>query len=144
MSGQCEYGKTCNNHMFFIGITGLWWTVSYMSIKPILNSIELSVSKFEVTFAFGIYIAMYRIIGAISSPKITGILIDMACLLFSNNTCRFYNTAKYGLYMMYLILASKVAAVVLGGFAIWFSIKLKTRPGEESIKTGPAEEEEKN
>jgi hypothetical protein len=71
-SGICKFGKACIQHYFFIGTLAIMWTISNTNAKPLLNAIELSVEKANLTLAFGIYAACYRMIGSIPSPKIVG------------------------------------------------------------------------
>jgi hypothetical protein len=68
-------------------------------------------------------------------------LIDKACLLFSNNTCRIYDTKKYALYMMAVLMGAKALALVFITVACYFSIKLGPRPGEEEEKENEEEKE---
>jgi hypothetical protein len=78
--------------------------------------------------------------------KFSAALIDEACLLFSNNTCRIYDTKKYALYLMAILMGSKALALVSSLVACYFSTKLGSRPGEEEEKgeeKGEEKEEEK-
>ena len=55
-SGICKFGKACIQHYFFIGTLAIMWTISNTNAKPLLNAIELSVEKANLTLAFGIYV----------------------------------------------------------------------------------------
>jgi hypothetical protein len=72
VSGLCEIGKTCNKHYFFLGFIGVMYVVNFTTAKPVMNAVELSVEKENLTLAFGIYVWCYRLFGSLPSPKIFG------------------------------------------------------------------------
>ena len=46
------------------------WTIGTSNTKPMLSALELSVEKSNLTLAFGIYAACFRMFASIPSPKI--------------------------------------------------------------------------
>jgi len=48
------------------------FTLTGMPTKPVINAIELTVKSGDETFAFGMYICLWRLLGVIPGAKICG------------------------------------------------------------------------
>jgi len=74
-------------------------------------------------------------VGTIPGPVFFGVIIDQTCLLMGDN-CLFYDNYRMSLFMMLIVVITKVLGVMLFVVALFFSLRLNIseEEDEESVE----------
>lgn len=135
---KMAYTQPCTTDcQYFYGFAvlmfiSIWFT--FMSSMPNIVATMRSVENSNRSLALGLQSIILRLIGSIPGPVFFGAIIDKTCMLVSDS-CLVYDNYSMSLYMMLLIVITKLVGVSLFCLALFFSLRLRTAEDEEENAT---------